>query len=112
VTLHSSDTLFVFHATQIVSGPNAETVYTTYVLTGRYLIETKDPAIPDFTGRYLDRGTGSFRRSTYSDTVTFMTIAHAPDGALLRLWVHWPFNVTPDGMQNSISFEAIDCPFE
>jgi hypothetical protein len=79
-------------------------------MNGRYLIDPDDPALPSYIGRYLNHGTDNFARTTYGSSVTFKTIAHSPDGSLLRSDMHFQFIVTPQGVTHSISFRTIVCP--
>jgi hypothetical protein len=109
-TATTTTSLFMVHVTEFVAGPNIEAVHVTYTTVGTYVLDPDDPALPTYSGRFLDHGSGNFNRGAFEDSVTFKTIAHAPDGSHLRSDVHFQFAVTPQGVTHSIYFQTIDCP--
>jgi hypothetical protein len=100
----------IFHITEFVSGPNEGAVHVTFTQAGKFLIETEDPSLPDFTGRFAIWGGFNGNRQTASGTFTFNATGKAPDGTRIRFHAVEHFNVTPDGVENSFLMERIDCP--
>jgi hypothetical protein len=100
----------VFHITEQVSGPNVGTVHVTFTQAGSFLIETEDPSLPDFSGHFAIWGGFNGNRQNASGTFTFNAVGKAPDGTRVRFQGIEHFNVSASGIENSFSFESIDCP--
>jgi hypothetical protein len=100
----------VFHITEFVSGPNEGSVHVTFTQAGKFLLETDDPALPDFTGRFAIWGGFNGNRQNASGTFTFNATGKAPDGSRVRFHALEHFNVTPAGVENSFLVETFDCP--
>jgi hypothetical protein len=100
----------IFHITEFVSGPNTGSVHVTFTQTGRFLIQTADPTLPNFTGHFAIWGGFNGNRQSASGTFTFNAVGRAPDGTRVRFHAVEHFNVTPNGVANEFFIETIDCP--
>lgn len=100
----------IFHITEFVSGPNEGSVHVTFTQAGKFLLETEDPALPDFTGSFAIWGGFNGNRQSASGTFTFNATGKAPDGSRVRFHALEHFNVTPAGVENSFLVETFDCP--
>jgi len=100
----------VFHITEFVSGPNEGTVHVTFTQSGRFLIETADATLPDFTGHFAVWGAFNGNRENASSTFTFNAVGRAPDGSRIRFHGLEHFNVSATGIENSFLIETFDCP--
>ena len=100
----------VFHITEFVAGPNAGTVHVTFTQAGKFLLETDDPDLPDYSGSFAIWGGFNGNRQSASGTFTFNAIGSAPDGTRVRQHAIEHFNVTPGGLENEFFFETLDCP--
>jgi hypothetical protein len=100
----------VFHITEFVAGPNEGNVHVTFTQTGKFLLETADPNLPDFSGRFTIWGGFNGNRQSASGTFTFNATGKAPDGTKIRFHFVEHFNVTPNGVENSFAKETLDCP--
>jgi hypothetical protein len=99
----------VFHITEQTTGPNTGTVHVTFTQAGRFLIETEDPSLPDFTGHFAVWGGFNGNRQNAASTFTFNAVGRGDD---LRVRFHAVehFNVSATGIENFFSIESIDCP--
>jgi hypothetical protein len=100
----------IFHITEFVSGPNEGSVHVTFTQAGRFLIETADPTLPNFTGHFAVWGGFNGNRQSASGTFTFNAVGRAADGTRVRFHAVEHFNVTPNGVENEFLVETLDCP--
>jgi hypothetical protein len=100
----------IFHVTQFVSGPNVGAFHVTFTQVGKFLLETEDPALPDYAGTFAASGGFNGNAQFASATITFNAVGRAPDGTRVRFHALEHFNVTPGGVENSFLIETFDCP--
>jgi hypothetical protein len=94
----------VFHITQFANG----TEHVTGTMTGTALIDTVDPALPDFSGHFTQWFGGNGNTKSANGTFTFTVNAKGTDGSRLRFHETAHFSVNANG-DLTVEFDKITC---